>query len=57
MMSHALYGSVALMLFQSESTLDSRSCSYRLHSCGHMYFATEFLGSHALSFSVHLEWE
>lgn len=41
--------------YRSETILDSIDYRYRSHPYGHMYFVTEFLCSHTLSFIVHLE--
>lgn len=45
------------VLSQSETTLGSRSFSYRTHLQDHMALVKEFLCSHTGSFIVHLELE
>lgn len=42
---------------RSETTPDPRPLSCRTHLYGHMFFAKEFLCSHTLNFTVHLELE
>lgn len=52
-MSPVLY---ALPLwYQSETTIDSKPFSYKIHPHSQMYYIKESLCSHALSFTMHLE--